>query len=112
MIFWITGRKHSGKTTLAKRIAQQINAIIVDGDEIRGIFPDDFTEEGRERNQRRIAGLANLLDKQGFNVVIACVSPRLWLRKELQGQLRNCVEIELPFGTLWKGSVYEETLIE
>ena len=109
MIFWITGRKGSGKTTLSKRIAKQLNAIIIDGDDIRNIICNDFSYEGRKSNQEIITNLALLFSNQGFNVVIACVSPFLKLRKELQERLPGCIEIELPFGDLWKDTEYEET---
>lgn len=105
MIFWVTGRAGSGKTTLARKIAKQIDAAVIDGDEIRKQFPEDFTDEGRERNQRRIVEMAL---RQNGNVVIACVSPKKKLRRKLQAMLPGCIEIQLPFGTLWEGTEYEE----
>ena len=105
MIFWITGRAGSGKTTLAYKIAKQIDGIVIDGDEVRKQYPEDFTDEGRERNQRRIVDMAL---KNDGNVVIACVSPNKKLRRELQAMLPTCIEIQLPFGTLWEGTEYEE----
>ena len=105
MIFWITGRAGSGKTTLAHKIAKQIDGVVIDGDDVRKQFPDDFTDEGRERNQRRIVAMAL---KHNGNVVIACVSYKRGLRKELQAMLPGCIEIQLPFGTLWEDTEYEE----
>ena len=97
------------QTTLARRISKQRNAILIDGDEIREIFPADFSDEGREAHQRRMAALAKLFESQGFEVIVACVSPRWALRKELQATFKDSLEISLPFGTLWEGTTYEET---
>ena len=109
MLYWITGRRHSGKTTLAKKIAAQIaKAVVLDGDEYRSYFPEDFTNEGRERNQRGLAAIAHILEDQGFIPIIACVSPDKTLRCELQSEFDECIEIQLPFGELWPGTHYEE----
>ena len=109
MIYWITGKPNSGKTTLAYKIAKQINGIVLDGDDIRKIFPDTFKVDGRQRNQKRLVDLAILLDKQGFNVVIACVSPNKSYRGFLQkGFEKGCIEIQMPFGKLWPGTKYED----
>jgi adenylylsulfate kinase-like enzyme len=45
MVYWITGRKHCGKTTLAYRIAKQTGGIVVDGDHVREYFPTGFSDE-------------------------------------------------------------------
>jgi len=109
MVYWITGRKNSGKTTLARRIQKQIPcSIIIDGDKVREVFANDFTDEGREENQRNLARIARLVEDQGIVAIVACVSPRRALRKSLQANFRECIEIQLPFGELWKGTEYEE----
>ena len=109
MVYWITGRCHSGKTTLAHKLAKQIKGgVVLDGDEFRQMFPEDFSKMGRFRNQRRMAKIARLLQAQGFTPIIACVSPSKVMRKALQSYIGNCVEIQLPFGELWEGTTYEE----
>lgn len=109
MVYWITGRRHSGKTTLAYKLAKQIKGgIVLDGDDFRRLFPEDFSKMGRFRNQRRMAQMAQLLQSQGFTPIIACVSPNKNMRKCLQSIIGNCVEIQLPFGELWEGTTYEE----
>lgn len=108
MIFWVTGRAGSGKSTLARKLAKQLNAVVLDGDDFRRIFPEDFTPSGRERNQRRITEFAKLLFSQDVSVVISCVSPVKALRKDFQSQLPGCIELQLPGGTLWDGTEYEE----
>ena len=55
LVYWITGRKHSGKTTLAYKIAKQVDGIVVDGDHVREYFPTGFSDEERYDNIMRIA---------------------------------------------------------
>ncbi len=65
MITWIAGRANTGKTTLGKRIKEQNeNVIFLDGDEVRSCIQ----EPNYEIN---LAYLANILSKQGYDVVIA-----------------------------------------
>jgi len=109
MVYWITGRRHSGKTTLAKRLALQIpRSIVLDGDEIRSYFPTGYSYEDREANQTLIANFAHILEDQGYTPIIACVSPNRLLRDSLQAEFKECIEIQLPFGELWPGTTYEE----
>ena len=109
MVYWITGRRHSGKTTLAKRMAARVQkAVVLDGDEFREEFPEDFTAEGRQRNQERLASVARILERQGFVPIIACVSPKRGVRSRLQATFAECIEIQLPFGDLWPNTTYEE----
>ena len=110
MVYWITGRKNSGKTTLAYRLkAQILDSVVIDGDEVRKYFPTGYTDMEREENQERIAKIAALLEKQGFIVIVACVSPNRKLREKLQFEyLDECIEICMPFGELWEGTDFEE----
>jgi adenylylsulfate kinase-like enzyme len=109
MVYWITGRKGSGKTTLAWKIASQlIGAVVLDADHFRKYQDYGYTTEGREQNQRSLAAFAKMLEDMGKIPIIACVSPNKKLRKELQKMFDNCTEIQLPFGELWEGTTYEE----
>ncbi len=110
MVYWITGRRNSGKTTLAYRLKAQIpESVVVDGDEVRRYFPTGYTDDEREENQERIAKIAALLEKQGFTVIVACVSPNRELREQLQFEyFDECLEICMPFGELWEGTDFEE----
>ena len=112
MVYWITGRKNSGKTTLAYRLMAQIpNSIVVDGDEVRAYFPTGYTDEDRYGNQTRIAKIAAMFEKQGHTVIIACVSPKREVREELQSKyFDEWIEICMPFGELWEGTEFEEPL--
>jgi len=109
MIIWITGRKNSGKTTLALKLAEQITAFVIDGDQIREkTFNNDFSKQGIEKNLFRITAEAKEAAAMGDNVVIACVSPFKEMRKKYQAQLPGCIEIQMPFGEMWPGTEYEE----
>ena len=108
MVYWITGRKNSGKTTLAYRMAKQTNAIVLDGDEFREFFPTGYTKLDRYKNILRIAYTARILENQGKTVIIACVSPFRTDRVAAQSVLKECIEICMPFGELWEGTEFEE----
>jgi len=67
LITWITGQPNTGKTTLGKYISEQHNVILLDGDELRP-FIQDSTYEMFTIN---LAYIANILSKQGHDVVIS-----------------------------------------
>lgn len=108
MVYWITGRKNSGKTTLAYKIAKQTNGVVLDGDEFRQHFKTGFSDSERLEHIKRISKIAMILEKQDVTVIIACVSPNKTVRKEIQSWFDSCIEIQLPYGELWAGTVYEE----
>ena len=108
-VFWITGRKGSGKTTLAKKLAKHVSGIILDGDKVRAEFlQEGFSFKDRKLHQERMAAFARILEKQGFTVIIACISPDRDVRHMLQGTFKDCIEIQMPFGDMWEGTTYEE----
>lgn len=110
MVYWITGRKHSGKTTLANKLAAQIpNSVVLDGDEFRARFGNnDYSYAGRVLNQKQLTDAAAQWEQLGKVAIIACVSPNKVVRKQFQAIFKECIEIQLPFGELWPGSTYEE----
>lgn len=78
MILWFTGPSGSGKTTAAKDLIAQMNNVIhLDGDDMRATISEDlgYSDEDRYKNNIRIAKLAALLGKQGFNVVVSTICP-------------------------------------
>jgi len=81
---WLTGLPCSGKTTVAKEIIKRHPAggIHLDGDLVRESLNKDlgFSEEDRKENIRRVAAMAELLNKQGFHVVCSFVSPTKEIR--------------------------------
>jgi len=109
MIFWITGRAGSGKTTLARKICNQTGAILIDGDLVRLKMQNkDYSRLGIDLNLRHIVSMALKGVEDDKNVVISCISPYREMRKKYQSMLPNCIEIQLPFGTMWEGTEYEE----
>jgi adenylylsulfate kinase len=79
MIYWFTGQPGAGKTTLVNNLLDHFgkeNTIIIDGDDLRDIFQNkDYSEVGRRNNIERAQDIALFLDKKGFTVLVALVSP-------------------------------------
>lgn len=85
MIWWFTGNTGSGKTTLARKV----NAILLDGDDLRKVWKLGFNEADRRENNLRAARLARMLSNQGYDVVVATICPYQDLRNEVQ-QITGC----------------------
>ena len=66
----------SGKTTLASELAVLLNAKRINADEVRKEANDwDFSEEGRKRQSKRMAELANIKKKEGGYVIADFICP-------------------------------------
>ena len=75
-IILIMGLPGSGKTTLASELAPLINAKRINADEVRKDANDwDFSEEGRTRQAKRMADLAQKIKEQGNHVVADFICP-------------------------------------
>ena len=79
---WLTGLPCSGKTTLSKRLNEELNnrgfkAVHLDADDIRSKLNVDlgFSPEDRKENLRRVAHVAKLFNKNGNFVIASFVSP-------------------------------------
>lgn len=60
----IMGLPGSGKTTLGKELARQLEAAYFNADEVRKLFDDwDFSDEGRERQAYRMSDLCDMSNK-------------------------------------------------
>jgi adenylylsulfate kinase len=77
MIIQIIGQAGSGKTALATALADRINAIHINADEIRAGLNSDlgFGLQARIENARRLGELARLLDKQNQIVIVDFICP-------------------------------------
>lgn len=77
MIIQVIGLPGSGKTTLAKKIAQRTGAIHLNADEVRAGINSDlgFSISDRSENARRLGEMARLLSRQGNLVVVDFVCP-------------------------------------
>ena len=76
-VLWMTGLPSSGKTTIIRKLAEHIqNLAILDGDELREwLSPKDFSREGRNEHNRKVANLAKLLLEHNVPVGVSLISP-------------------------------------
>lgn len=78
LVVWLFGLPCSGKTTLAKRIAEDLGDFVhLDGDDIRKGLSSDlgFSQVSREENLRRVSHVAKILSDNGINVVCSFITP-------------------------------------
>jgi len=82
-VLWMTGLPCSGKTTLARKLQEFVpNLAVLDGDELREwLSPKDFSREGRNEHNRKVAHLAKLLSKHNVPVSVSLISPYFENRK-------------------------------
>jgi adenylylsulfate kinase len=73
----MTGLPCSGKTTIARKLQEYIpNLAVLDGDELREwLSPKDFSKEGRNEHNRKVAHLVKLLLKHKVPVAVSLISP-------------------------------------
>jgi len=83
-VLWMTGLPCSGKTTIVKDLQKDIpNLAMLDGDELREWFsPKDFSKEGRDEHNIKVAHLAKLLLKHDVPSAVSLVSPYLVNREK------------------------------
>jgi adenylylsulfate kinase-like enzyme len=84
-VIWITGLSGAGKSTVGKKLVEEIKSrshsvVYLDGDELREVFgsiansKDNHGREGRLKLSFQYAFLCKLLSNQGISVVIATIS--------------------------------------
>lgn len=73
----IMGLPNSGKTTLAKQLAERLDAAHWNADEVRKVFgaQEDFTLEGRIKQARRMRHLCEVSEKSGRVAIADFVCP-------------------------------------
>lgn len=93
---WLTGLPCSGKTTLAKRLKEELDnrgfkTVHLDADDIRNKLNADlgFSPEDRKENLRRVAHVAKLFNENGSFVVASFVSPTNEYRKMIKEIIGN-----------------------
>ena len=80
LIFGLPG---SGKTTLAKPLAELLSGVHINADEVRGHYDDwDFTPEGRMRQAMRMKYLSDGVVRAGKIAVTDFVAPTKQARDE------------------------------
>lgn len=84
-IVWLTGNSGSGKTTLARNIIGLLNAVNLDGDEMRRSISvgAGFSIPERLEHNLRVARLAGVLKEQ-HNVVVSVIAPKQSIRTEIE----------------------------
>ena len=84
LVIWMTGLPCSGKTTLIRKLQNFVpNLAILDGDELREwLSPKDFSREGRNEHNRKVAHLAKLLKKHNVPVGVSLISPYIENRED------------------------------
>jgi len=100
LLFGLPG---SGKTTLAKPLAELLGAIHINADKIREEYNDwDFSPEGRMRQAQRMKYLADGIVKAGKICVADFVAPTCQARDEFDA------DFSIWMDTITKGR-YEDT---
>ena len=84
MIWWLYGSSGAGKTELAKKMIND-KTVHLDGDELRETISKDlgFSDDERVAHNLRVAELAKLLDRKGFDVVVSTICPFKDLREKI-----------------------------
>ena len=87
----MTGLPCSGKTTILRKLQETIpNLAMLDGDELREwLSPKDFSKEGRDEHNKKVAHLAKLLLKHKVPVGVSLVSPYIENRENARKIVGN-----------------------
>ena len=97
------GLPGSGKTTLASELVPLLNAKWLNNDKVRKAANDwDFSEEGRVRQAKRMASLAEKYKQEGSYVVCDFICPTPKARELFNADFLVCVD------TIKKGK-YDDT---
>jgi adenylylsulfate kinase len=97
---WLTGLPSSGKSTIARRIADLLasrgdRVEVLDGDEVRSrLGVGGYDRSSRDANVDRIGWLAQLLSRNGVTTVVAAISPYRAARANVRA---NHAEAGIPF---------------
>ena len=114
MVYWITGRAKSGKSSYAEILKRELEklggkVLLLDGDDVRITFEDhSYNDDDRFSHIMKIAKFAKIAESQGFIVIIALVSPRKKWRVEARKLFQESILFYIPGGDLWEGTEFEE----
>lgn len=97
MIIWITGESGAGKTVLAKELQSKMGGINLDGDDMRASLTKGlgFDEKDRYDNNIKIATLARILERQGFDIIVSTILPDISDLREQVLKITRCKFIHL-----------------
>lgn len=107
-VIWLTGNTGSGKTALAYLLKERLNAIVLDGDEMRHSISlgAGFSKKDRNEHNLRVARLAKVLNDQGQNVIVSVIAPYVQTRKKVD-KICNPYWIYIRGGKVGKKYPYE-----
>ena len=99
-VIWITGLSGAGKTSVAKALVTKLrekglSAVLLDGDELREVFPGGqrYDQETRLKLALAYGRLCRLLSRQGLNVVCATISMHRDVYAWNRAHIENYVEV-------------------
>ncbi|HEX7413479.1 MAG TPA: adenylyl-sulfate kinase [Bacteroidia bacterium] len=98
-ILWFTGYSGSGKTTLATQVLLKLqkegySTMLLDGDEIRGIFKNyGFDKAAKLKHIADVAKMAVYLQKQGVIPIVSLISPYEEARAQARSLSNDFTEI-------------------
>ncbi len=97
---WFTGLSGSGKTTISKAVAENLQSRgckleVLDGDIVRQNLTKGlgFSKEDRDENIRRIGFVSHLLTRNGVIVLVSAISPYRDIRGEVRQRIGDFVEV-------------------
>ncbi|WP_269634919.1 adenylyl-sulfate kinase [Rubidibacter lacunae] len=98
---WFTGLSGSGKSTIARSLAQKLRGggarfELLDGDVVRQNLTKGlgFSKEDRDENIRRIGFVAHLLARNGVLVLVSAISPYRETREAVRDRIgANFIEV-------------------
>jgi adenylylsulfate kinase len=99
VVFWLTGLPASGKSVLADRLSEYLQArgyIVkrLDGDALRSVFPNTgYDREERIRHVRRAGEMAAQFEREGAVVVASFISPYRESRAYVRSLCTSFIEV-------------------
>lgn len=99
-VVWLTGLPGSGKTTIARILAEGLlkkglSVEILDGDQVRRQLSPElgFSKEDREVHAKRVAYVSHLLSRNGITTIVALISPFRSFREYARNLIGDFVEV-------------------
>ena len=100
-VVWITGLSGAGKTTVAKKVAEELKKLGIkhehlDGETMRDLLPDTgFSKHEVNEHIKRVGLLASRLENVGVFVVASFISPYQESREFVRKICQNYIEVYL-----------------
>lgn len=100
VVVWFTGFPASGKSTLARSVAEKLTALgrpvcVLDGDEVRATLRPSYgyDEQSRADFYESLAGLASLLARQGLCVLVPATANKRSYRDNARALAPRFLEV-------------------